>query len=386
MTTPRPFHVAIPDSDVEKIMSRLHAATWPDMPDAVIANDWSHGANFNFMRDLVTYWLDTYDWRKAEAGLNRFPQFIARMADCDIHYVFEKGSNTRPRPLLLIHGWPGSHFEFLHIVEKLAHPERFGGRAEEGFDVVVPSLPGFGFSSKVHKPSRPRHIARLLDRLMHEVLGFSAYVAHGGDWGSLISGWLAYEGKACVGAHLNFFFWRASGVVSQTPEEHAFDAAFMATFEASNAYFKVQVATPMTLSFAMEDSPLGAAAWIIDKFNAWSDIGAGGIAATYTKDQLITNVMIYLVNRAFTSATWIYRGYFEDFAVDPLPLNSRIERPIGVANFPKDFLPWPPRALAERHMNVARWTDMPSGGHFAALERPELLVADISGFARDIGF
>ncbi len=382
----KPFRINVPDAVLADIRTRLLNAHLPPAPPAPLASSWQLGASHAFMLKLRAYWLDAYDWRKQEAALNRFPQFTAEIDDHTIHFVHEKGSSTRPRPLLLLHGWPGSHVEFMHAVERLAHPERFGGKAEDGFDVIVPSLPGFGFSSPNTSPTSPRKMAWLMARLMRDVLGYERYIAQGGDWGSLLSGWLAYEAPECAGAHFNFFFWRNFTVQPEGDAEKAWSQRFAAAFEASNAYFKVHVGSPLTLAFGMEDSPMGAASWIIDKFHAWSDIGEGGIEASFTMDQLITNVMTYLVNRAFTSALWYYPGYFLDFGTEPLPPDARITQPVGVASFPKEFLPWPPRSFVERHMNVVRWRDMPSGGHFAMLEKPDLLIPEISGFANDIGF
>lgn len=388
MTKPTiaPFRINVPQAVLDDIRARLTHAHLPPEPPAAMAQGWQLGASHAFMLRLREHWLHTYDWRKTEAALNRFPQFMAEIDGHQIHFVHEKGSNRSPRPLLLLHGWPGSHFEFMHAVERLAHPERFGGKPEDGFDVVVASLPGFGFSSANNAPTSPRRMAGLVGRLMREGLGYDRFIAQGGDWGSLLAGWLAYEDAACQGAHFNFFFWRNFAIQPQTDDEKAWSQRFAAAFEASNAYFKVHVGSPLTLAFGMEDSPMGAASWIIDKFHAWSDIGEGGIEASFTMDQLITNLMIYLVNRRFTSALWYYPGYFMDFTTGPLPADARIEKPVGVANFPKEFLPWPPRSFVERHMNVSHWRDMPSGGHFAMLEKPDLLIPEIVAFAKGIGF
>lgn len=388
MTKPTiaPFRINVPQAVLDDIRARLTRAHLPPAPPAPAAQGWQLGASHSFMLKLREHWLHTYDWRKTEEGLNRFPQFVAEIDDHQIHFMHEKGSNKTPRPLLLLHGWPGSHFEFMHVVERLAHPERFGGKAEDGFDVVVASLPGFGFSSANTAPTSPRRMARLLAKLMHDVLGYDRYIVQGGDWGSLLAGWIAYDAPECAGAHVNMFFWRNFAIQPQSEDEKAWSQRFAAAFEASNAYFKVHVGSPLTLAFGMEDSPMGAASWIIDKFHSWSDIGEGGIEASFTMDQLITNVMIYLVNRRFTSALWYYPGFFMDFVTDPLPSDARIEKPMGLAMFPKEFLPGPPRSFVERHMNVARWRDMASGGHFAMLEKPDLLLPEVTAFARDIGF
>lgn len=380
---PRPFKVAVPQSKLNAIMGKVAAFTPPDTPEG---GGWAYGAAPDFMADLVDYWRHGFDWQAAEAGLNRFPQFLAKVGELDIHFVHEKGSQPQPRALILSHGWPGSYFEFLHIVEKLAHPERFGGRAEDGFDVIVPSLPGYGFSGKPKKPISPRTVAAHFDALMTGSLGYPRYLAQGGDWGSAVSGWLAYEGAGCAGAHLNMLGWRAPGVAPQTDEEKAQAAQAAGLFEAEGAYFRLHSTKPSTLAYAMMDSPVGACAWIAEKFHGWSDLRSGGIEAAYTKDQILTNVMIYLVTDTFATATWLYRGLFEDQSGAPVPPGARIERPMGLARFPVDIIPMPPRSLAERMMNVVHWTEMAEGGHFAALERPELLIADIRAFARAAGY
>lgn len=382
---PRPFKVEISQATVNAIMARVEAYRFPDAPVGGPGGDWSYGANADFMKGLVEYWIDGFDWWAAQEGLNRFPQFTARVGELDIHFVHEKGSNAVPRPLILSHGWPGSYFEFLHIVETLAHPERFGGKAENGFDVVVPSLPGYGFSSKPKKPISPRTVARHFDALMTRALGFQHYIAQGGDWGSAISGWMGYDAPSCAGVHLNMLGWRSPGVVPQSEEEKQYAARANALFEAEGGYFREQSTKPLTLSYALSDSPVGACAWIVEKFHGWSDV-KDGFEAVYSKDQLLTNVMIYLVTETMGTATWLYRGLFEDPGGDPVPPGARIEKPVGIANFPIDLIPFPPRSLVERSVNVKRWTDMESGGHFAALEKPAKLVEDICGFARDIGF
>jgi pimeloyl-ACP methyl ester carboxylesterase len=381
---PKPFKIEIPQPALDAIMAKVRAYEWHEMPRGPdLEGTWAYGANLDFMRALCRHWVDGYDWRKEERALNRFPQFTARVEDIDIHFYHIEGSGPSPKPLILSHGWPGSVFEFLHIIEPLAHPEKFGGDAKDAFTVIVPSLPGYGFSSKPQRPIGPRSVARLFDTLMTEELMLPNYIAQGGDWGSSISGWMGYEGKGCRGVHLNMFGWRSPGVVPETKEE--IEAAQMAgqIFDAEGAYFREQSTKPQTLSYAMMDSPVGAAAWIVEKFHGWSDTRKG-FENVYTKDQLLTNVMIYLVTHTFNTATWLYRGLFEDFTSTPVPPKTRIEKPVAIARFPVDLIPFPPRSQVERTMNVARWTEFAEGGHFAALERPNDLVGDIRAFARGL--
>jgi microsomal epoxide hydrolase len=377
-----PFKIDVPKKMLDAIRAKVRDYDWHEMPRGEgLEGSWAYGANLDFMRALCTYWVDGYDWRKWEAALNAFPQFTAPVEDLDLHFYFEKGSGAAPKPLILSHGWPGSVFEFLHIIDKLAHPEKHGGDAKDAFTVVVPSLPGYGWSGKPKRPIGPRTTARLFDKLMTDVVKLPNYIAQGGDWGSAISAYMSYEGKGCRAAHLNMMGWGAPGVGPETEEEKSFAAKAAQLFEMEGAYFREQTTKPETLSYGMMDSPVGVAAWIVEKFHGWSDTRKG-FENAYTKDQLLTNVMIYLVTRTFNTATWMYRGRLEEQFAMPIPRGARLEKPTGVAAFPVDLIPWPPRTQVERSINVARWDSFTEGGHFAALERPDDLVTSIRAFAR----
>ena len=381
---PTPFKVNVPQSDLDAIASKVAAFEWHEAPTG---GGWAYGTNLDYMKELCAYWVDGYDWRAWEEKLNAYPQYTHDI-DVDgeslpIHFYHVKAEREGAPALLLSHGWPGSVFEFLHIIGPLTQPSAHGGQADEAFDVIIPSLPGYGFSGKPKKPISPRRIARYFTGLMGE-LGYESYIAQGGDWGSAISGWLAHDDDRCSGAHLNMYGWRLPGVHPESDEEKAFAAEADAKFEMEMAYFRIQMTKPQSLSFAMMDSPVGAAAWIVEKFHGWSDLKDGNIESAYTKDQLLTNVMIYLVTRTFGTATWLYRGLMEDPGGDNLPPPQKIEKPMAAANFPKDLLPFPPRSMIERTMNLVQWTDMPDGGHFAALERPEALVNDVRAFAKKL--
>ncbi|HTP75391.1 MAG TPA: epoxide hydrolase [Rhizomicrobium sp.] len=379
------FKINVPQATLDSIRAKVRAYEWHEMPRGDgLDGSWAFGANLDFMKALCAYWVDGYDWRKWESALNVFPQFTARVEDIDLHFYLVKGSGAAPKPLILSHGWPGSVFEFLHIIDKLAHPEKHGGDVRDAFTVVVPSLPGYGFSGKPKRPIGPRTTARLFDALMSDVLKLPDYIAQGGDWGSAISAYMGYEGKGCRAIHLNMMGWVSPGVGPETEEEKTFAAKAGALFQAEGAYFMEQTTKPQTLSYAMMDSPVGAAAWIVEKFHGWSDCRKG-FENTYTKDQLLTNVMIYLVTRTFNTATWMYRGRAEEQFTMPVPKGARIERPTGICEFPVDLIPFPPRSQVERSINVAHWTSFKEGGHFAALERPDDLVSDIRAFARTLG-
>jgi pimeloyl-ACP methyl ester carboxylesterase len=384
MPSPRPFRIEIPQARLDAILAKVRAYEWHEMPRGPgLEGSWAYGANLDFMRELCAYWVEQYDWRKWEAALNAFPQFTAAIEGIDIHYYLEQGSGPAPRPLILSHGWPGSVFEFLHLIAPLAHPERFGGDVSDAFTVVVPSLPGYGFSGKPERPISPRTIARLFDTLMRDAIGLPGYIAQGGDWGSAISGWLGYEGNACRAVHLNMMGWTSPGVRPETDAEIKHAERARQLFDTEGAYFREQSTKPQTLSYAMMDSPVGACAWIVEKFHGWSDIRRG-FANVYAKDQLLTNAMIYLVTRSFNTAAWLYRGLFEDRNGAPVPPGSRVEKPVAIAAFPVDLIPFPPRSHVEKSLNIVRWTEFPEGGHFAALERPQDLIGDIRAFARSL--
>lgn len=386
MASTTPYRIEVPGRILEEIDRKVRAYRWHAMPCGPgLEESWQFGTNQNYLRRICDYWTKSYDWRKAEKRLNRFDQFVAKVDDIDVHFYKEAGSGPSPRPLILVHGWPGSVFEFQELIEPLAHPERFGGDERDAFTVIVPSLPGYGFSGKPKAPITPRQVADMFDRLMRDVLGFESYLAQGGDWGSIICSWLGYEGKGCQAVHLNLMGWQPPGVVAETEEERAYFARIAALRARESGYSELQRTKPQSLAFAMMDSPVGICAWIVEKFHGWSDTRQG-FENVYSFDQLLTNVMIYLVTESFHTATWLYYGRAHESELHPpIPHGARIERPVAVANFPYEFLPFPPRSYVERAVNVVQWTDMERGGHFAALECGDLLVEDIRKFARRLG-
>ena len=377
----RPFQIEVPVETLELIRRQVASYAWHEMPDD---GGWAYGANLEYMKELCTYWLDEFDWRVQEAAINRFAHFIAPVDGIDLHFIHEKGSGPAPMPLIISHGWPGSIVEFLKIIEPLAHPERFGGSSEDAFDVIAPSLPGFGFSGRPPRPIGPRKIARLFDTLMTDVLEYPSYLAQGGDWGGAISSWLGFEhAPACRAIHINIFTMRPPNG-PQSREEEAWATQFKRDQLMEDGYRTQQATKPQTLSYAMMDSPVGVAAWIIEKFNSWSDTVGDNIESVYTKDELLTNIMVYLVTKSFNTASWIYYGRREEGGRVLSPDGQRVEVPTAAALFPAELLSWPPRSYAERVYNITRWTEMPRGGHFAALEQPTLLIDDIRAFARTL--
>ena len=377
----KPFKVNISDQIIKDIYDKVKKYPWHEMPND---GGWEYGTNLDYMKEISKYWVSKFDWRKHEGEINKFPNFIAKVDDIDIHFIHEKGSGPKPMPLLINHGWPGTIVEFLHIVEKLAHPERFGGKEEDAFDVIAPSLPGFGFSGRPPRPIGPRKMADIFNNLMTKKLGYKNYLAQGGDWGGAITTWLAYDhAKTCNAIHINIFTMRHPDG-PQTKEEKDWETKFTKDQMMQDGYRTQQATKPQTLSYGMMDSPVGIAAWIIEKFYFWSDLKNNNIENVYSKDTLLANIMIYIATKTFNSASWIYYGRREEggryFPKD----FHRIEVPTAAALFPAEMSAWPPRSYADRIFNIKRWTKMSKGGHFAALEQPDLLVADIRAFARTL--
>jgi microsomal epoxide hydrolase len=385
MTTPKPFRVDVAQARIDAILERVRAYPWFAAP-ADEGDAWSRGVNTAYFREFCAYWTETFDWRAAERELNRFPQFTAEVDGLDIHFVHVVGEADGKRPLIISHGWPGSHYEFWGVIEKLAFPSRFGGSSADAFDVVAPSLPGFGFSGKPHKPLGQRATASLFDKLMREALSYPRFLAQGGDWGSAISSFLAMDHAACVGCHINMIGLRVADMTPATAEEKQWAESFMAMFGLEGAYLQIQTTKPQTLAMSLMDSPVGTAAWILEKFHGWSDLRKGGLEAIYSKDQLLTNIMIYLVVNAIATSVWYYRARIEESGLH-LPAGTRVEKPVGVANFKGEpVFRIPPRSWVERIYNIVHWSEFDEGGHFAAMEKPDLFVQDVRAYARGIGY
>ena len=368
-----PFEIPVNAAETAWIAERVAAFRFFEEPDNA---GWKHGANRDYMARLRDYWLTGFDWPAAVARLNRHPQVrVAVDGDFQLHAIHKRSSRADARPLLIAHGWPGSILEFDTIIERLAEPEDASAPA---FHVVAPSLPGYAWSDRPKNPLGPRAVAGLYDALMG-ALGYDHYVYQGGDWGCVIGGWIGLDSARADAIHLNGFGLRPADMSPQTPEQVAWLQKAMAIRDAETAYLQLQGTKPQSLGFAMMDSPMGVAAWFCEKFVGWSDVDHGVTDPPYGFDTMLTNIMIYLTTRSFLTATWIYRGMFLEggFAI---PAGRRIEKPVGVAAFPKDLLAFPPRAVVERGYNVVHWTDMPRGGHFASLEEPELFLGDLRTF------
>ena len=379
----QPFRVDIPDGVLDDLRARLGETRWPGEIDGA---EWDYGAGLGYLRALAEYWRTEFDWRAQERLLNGFDQFRAEIDGLAIHFIHERGQGPEPFPLIISHGWPGSVCEMLKIIPLLTDPAAHGADPSDSFDVVVPSLPGYGFSGKPTAPGMSnRRIAEMWRRLMVEGLGYAKFGAQGGDWGGMISSRLGFDfPESVTGVHVNLMTGVPASLSSLDPPLTRAEQAFLAQarrwFEDEGGYFHLQRTKPQTLAFGLNDSPIGLAAWIIEKFRTWSDCG-GDVESSFTRDELLTNVTVYWVTQSIgSSARHYYENRVDNWRFQP---GERVEPPCGVAVFPKE-INLPPREWAERTHNVQRWTEMPRGGHFAAMEEPELLAEDIRAFFRPL--
>jgi pimeloyl-ACP methyl ester carboxylesterase len=376
MTTEK-FIVPAHDSEVAWIMNRVR--DWRPFEEPENAG-WRYGANQAYLQKLRHHWLNFYDWQAHVALLNSQPHFRSTVKGTTLHYVHVRSRRADAQPLLISHGWPSTVYEFWKVLDQLANPD---DPACPAFHVIAPSLPGYGWSDKPASPVGPRAIARLYDTLMTDVLGYSNYIAQGGDWGSLITAWLGLDSQDVRAIHLNGYGLRADDVTPRTPEQIAWLKKAKAVRETETAYLFLQATKPQSLGVAMMDSPMGVAGWLSEKFCAWSDTAGATADPPFSLDDVLTEIMIFLTTRTFATSTWLYRGYFEE-TPHTIPTGTRVEIPTGVANFPCDLLAFPPREMVERAYNVAHWTDMPRGGHFAAWEEPDFFVQDVQKFVQGL--
>ena len=375
------FNINASEDELSNINSKIKNYPWSSIENM---EGWILGTNKKYLKELCDYWITDFDWKVYEKLINSFANFKTKVDGIDIHYIKEKGSGKKPKPLLLMHGWPGSIVEFLEIIKPLAHPEEFGGNIDDAFTVIAPSLPGFGFSEAPKNPIGPRKIAKILNEMMTQNLKYNHYVAQGGDWGSTIANWLGYDHPDnCKAIHINCLTMRHPKG-PQTEEEEKWQKKFDNDQIIQDGYRTQQATKPQTLAYAMMDSPVGIAAWIIEKMHGWSDLKNSNIESVYSKDLLIANIMVYVLTNTFNTASWIYFGRREEggrlFPKD----FKKIDIPTGIAIFPKEMSEWPPRSYVERIFNIKQWTEMENGGHFAALEKPNLLVKDLRKFTREI--
>jgi pimeloyl-ACP methyl ester carboxylesterase len=377
---PRPFRLHVSDKTLDDLRERLTRVRWPDEPPGA---PWASGASVAYMRELVGYWRDGFDWRAQEAALNGFRQFKAPLGGIDLHFIHEEGKGPNPMPLLISHGWPGSIVEFHKILPMLTDPARFGADPADAFTVVAPSLPGYTLS---FAPGQKRFgvaaIAELFASMMTDVLGYPRFAAQGGDWGAFVASRLAYEfPERLIGIHLNMLAVRRDPKMLENPtaEEKTYLDQLNRFLKEETGYQWIQGTKPATLAFALTDSPAGLAAWIVEKFHAWTDCD-GDIETAVARDEMLANITLYWATGAIGSSFWPY--YDRLHSGWPIPEGARIGTPTGYAEFPKEILR-PPRSVAEGvYANIRRWTVMEKGGHFAALEQPEALAREVRAFFR----
>lgn len=390
-----PFSINVPEAEVEDLKRRLQRTRMPNEP---MGNEaWAYGTSLPYMERLIEYWRDDFDWRAVEEKLNRFPQYRATLTDDDgedhtIHFIYERGSGENPVPLILTHGWPSSFREFLDVVDPLAHPEKYG-KEGPAFDVIVPSLIGYGFSSLPRKPIGPGAIADLWHRLMTEVLGYDRYAAEAGDWGSFVTSRLALQhANSVMGIHLTMLPLRPSlKHESQPPvseEEGHWIATMQKWWRQEEGYRSIQSTKPMALAFGLMDSPAGLAGWLADKYYRLGDTDKTdtmeGMIARFPFDDILTQFSIYWFTGTINSANTLYKAGPAE-GTSQLKPGERVTVPTAYSEYPIDVLPETPRSWAERGYNIVRWRIMDRGGHFAAMEEPELFADDVRDAFREMG-
>lgn len=371
------YRIEVAEEVLQDLDRRLHTIRWPDAVDDA---GWDYGTDLDYARALCDYWRDDFDWREQERALNALPQFRAEIDGLGIHFVHQRGQGPRPMPLVLTHGWPSSFYEMVEIIGPLSDPARYGGDPEDAFDVVVPSLPGYGFSD------RPRQrgfdtlrVADVWARLMTEVLGYERFGAQGGDWGAAVNTGLATRHpERLIGVHYNMLA-PPIDEATLTPDQRAWWEGVKAYRAREWGYVALQSTKPQSLAIGLADSPAGLASWIVEKWRRWSDCD-GDLESVYTKDQLLTNVMIYWVTNTIGSSM---RMYFESFGpMTGPPAYGGVHVPTGVAAW--NEVNRPPRELCEKHFDIRRFTIMDRGGHFPAMENPDALVHEIRSFFRPL--
>ncbi|PPR26398.1 MAG: hypothetical protein CFH34_00977 [Alphaproteobacteria bacterium MarineAlpha9_Bin4] len=374
------FKIKVENKNINNILKRVSKFNWDKVPDI---NNWELGVNKKELKILCDYWLKEYSWKREEKKINKYNHYKIKINDLSLHFIYKKGKSSNSLPLLISHGWPGSFIEFNKIIGPLTNPKKYGLNDEISFDLVIPSIPGFAFSEAPPEPFGPRKIAYYYNILMTKILNYKSYIAQGGDWGGAISSWLAYDyNNFCKAIHLNIMIMRDKNG-TQTEEESLWQKNFKKEQVLEEGYRSLQATKPQTLAFAMNENPVGVTAWILEKFHGWSDLKNKSVLELYSKDMLLTNIMIYLITNSFSTASWIYFGRRKEGG-RIMNIEGKITTPTACALFPKEFLSWPPKSYVERLYNIYQWNEMSSGGHFAAMEEPALLVNDIRDFGKKI--
>ena len=379
----QPYKIEIPDSVLDDLKSRLERTRWPD---ELPGTGWDYGSNLDYVKELVEYWRTKFDWHAQEKLINSFSHFKSKVDGLNIHFIHEKGKGPNPMPLVITHGWPGTFFEMYKVIPMLSDPASHGGDPADAFDVVAPSMPGYGFSDATDKRGLSvLSIGDLWAKLMSENLGYQKFAAQGGDWGARVTAKLGLShGDKVIGIHTTSTSsptpYQGPGTRELSEAENAMLAQRIQWLADEGGYSHIQATKPQTLSYGLNDSPAGLAAWIVEKYRTWSDCG-GDVESRFTKDELLTTITIYWVTQSINSSTRLYYESF--FQAWDLAKGEKIQVPVAIASFPRENSV-PLREWAERSFNIQQWTDMPSGGHFAALEEPDRLVEDIRKFFRGL--
>jgi len=371
----RSFRIDIPESDLDDLRRRLRATRWPETETV---EDWSQGVPLAYAQEVCAYWADQFDWRPWEAKLNAWPQFLTEIDGIDIHFLHVLSPHDGALPLILTHGWPGSVLEFHKVIEPLTNPTAFGGRAEDAFHLVIPALPGYGFSGKPAAPGwGVEKIAEAWEELMAR-LGYGRYAAQGGDWGSAITACIgAQDPEHCAGIHLNMVNARPTDRENLTEQEQAALESLKHYQDWDSGYSKQQATRPQTLGYALADSPAGQCAWILEKFWAWTDCG-GHPENALSRDEMLANISVYwLTNSAASSG----RLYWQSFGKHRPP---KVDVPMGGTIFPKEIFRASRRWAEARFSNIVHWSEQPKGGHFAAFEVPDVFVEELRTCFRQV--
>ena len=375
------FKIEVHDKVLDDLRRRLETVRWPDQ---IPNSGWDYGSNLDYLKELVEYWRSGFDWRAQEAKLNDFHHFKSQVDGLDVHFIHERGKGPNPLPLVITHGWPSTFFEMHKIIPLLADPGAHGSDPADAFDVVAPSLPGFGFSDQpTERGMDVQRVAGMWNKLMTENLGYRRFAVEGGDIGAGVTSRLGNDhAGSVIGIHLTSvnrptpYLGPGSRELTEAEQSHIAQRERWQRDE--GAYNHLQSTKPQTLSYGLNDSPVGLAAWIVEKYRTWSDCG-GEVERRFTKDELLTNITIYWVTQTIGSSVRMYydnqRGTWE------MGKDEQVPAPAAVAVFPGE-ISRPPKEWADRSYNVCRWTEMASGGHFAALEEPVLLAEDIRAFFR----
>ena len=374
--TIQPFSANVPQEVLDDLKSRLQHARWPD---EIPGSGWAYGSNLAYMKELCSYWLNNFDWRRIENEINQYPNFKAEIDGHQIHFLHIKGKGKTSVPLIITHGWPGSFVEMLNLIPLLTNDPEFS------FDLVIPSIPGFGYSEKIAREGvDSAYVSGLWHQLMHG-LGYEKYAAQGGDIGSGVSSWMALQHpERMIGIHLNYIPGSYKPYIPEgetlSDEMKDFQKLAGAWMAKEGAYAQIHATKPVTVAYGLNDSPIGLAAWIIEKFNSWSD-NRGNIENVFSKDELLANITLYWITETISSSVRMYNANSKrPFA---LAKDEFVRVPLAVAKFPKE-LPTPPHSYITKGFNLQQWTEMPAGGHFAAMEQPELLANNITTFFRSL--